>query len=209
MPPLKGVVHAAMVLDDGLIANLDRERVNAVLQPKVDGAANLDRLTRGANLDYFVLFSSATTLVGNPGQASYVAANAYLESLARTRRALGLPALAVAWGAIEDVGYLARQANVREKLSRRLGHAGIIARDALEALARLLAETGGGRRGPASLAVAPIDWATGHRELRWLNSPAYTQVIADAELNSSNGSDERISLAELVRGREPQAARDA
>jgi acyl transferase domain-containing protein/NADPH:quinone reductase-like Zn-dependent oxidoreductase/acyl carrier protein/short-subunit dehydrogenase len=209
MPPLKGVVHAAMVLDDGLISNLDRERVNAVLQPKVDGAANLDRLTRGANLDYFVLFSSATTFVGNPGQASYVAANSYLEGLARARRGLGLPALAVAWGAIEDVGYLARQASVREKLSRRLGHAGMTARDALEALGRLLAETDGGRRGPASLAVAPIDWATGRRELRWLSFPAYAQVIADAELNSSSGGDERISLIELVRGREPQAAREA
>jgi NAD(P)-dependent dehydrogenase (short-subunit alcohol dehydrogenase family) len=164
MPPLKGVIHAAMVLDDALIANLDQDRFADVMRPKIDGAANLDRLTRGATLDYFVLFSSATTVIGHPGQANYVAANAYLESLARGRVAEGLPALAVAWGAIEDVGYLARKADVREKLSRRLGQAGITAREALDALGRLLVETDG-RRQTAALVVAPVDWSAARRDL--------------------------------------------
>ena len=68
-----------MVLDDSIIANLDAEKLQKVLRPKVSGAENLDRLSRGMDLDYFVLFSSATTFVGNPGQGAYVAANAYLE----------------------------------------------------------------------------------------------------------------------------------
>ncbi len=96
LPPLRGVVHGAMVLEDGLIRNLDRRRLLRVLAPKVLGARNLDQLTRGLPLDFFVLYSSATTCFGNPGQGNYVAANLYLEALAEERRAAGRPALASA-----------------------------------------------------------------------------------------------------------------
>jgi phthiocerol/phenolphthiocerol synthesis type-I polyketide synthase C len=88
--PLKGVVHAAAVIDDGLVRNLDAEQMRRVLAPKILGARHLDELTRDLALDLFVLFSSATTVFGNPGQASYVAANAFLEALAEHRRASGL-----------------------------------------------------------------------------------------------------------------------
>ena len=81
MAPLKTVVHAAMVLDDALIENLTDERNRTVIEPKAKAAAILDQLTRQDDLDHFILFSSATTLVGNPGQANYVAANGYLEGL--------------------------------------------------------------------------------------------------------------------------------
>jgi acyl transferase domain-containing protein/NADPH:quinone reductase-like Zn-dependent oxidoreductase/acyl carrier protein/SAM-dependent methyltransferase len=208
LPPLKGVIHAAMVLDDGLIANLDEERFLSVLKPKVDGASNLDRLARDASLDYFVLFSSATTVIGNPGQANYVAANTYLESLARARRAEGLPGLAVAWGAIEDVGYLARKADVRGKLSRRIGQAGLTSREALDALGRVLSETRGGRRETAAVVIAPMDWALARRELKLLASPAYAPVVSDAELSAAD-TVTRVDLVGLVRGRDPQSARDA
>ena len=209
MPPLKGVVHAAMVLDDGLIDNLTEERFSTVMRPKIDGAANLDRLTRDLSLDYFVMFSSATTVIGNPGQANYVAANMYLESLARARRAAGLPALTVAWGALEDVGYLARKADVREKLSRRLGQAGLTAREALDALGRLLVETDAGRRETAALVVAPMDWAVARRELKLVASPVYAQVIADAEASGATDGGDRVDLVALVRGRDLQSAREA
>ena len=89
MPPVVGVLHAAMVLEDALLANLDRPRFERVVAPKVRGVDNLDAVTRGMPLDYFVLFSSATTLMGNPGQANYVAANAYMEGVARRRRQRG------------------------------------------------------------------------------------------------------------------------
>jgi NADPH:quinone reductase-like Zn-dependent oxidoreductase/short-subunit dehydrogenase/acyl carrier protein len=209
MPPLKGVIHAAMVLDDGLIENLTSERIAAVLRPKIDGAANLDRLTRDAALDYFVLFSSATTVIGNPGQANYVAANAYLESLARARRANGLPALAVAWGAIEDAGYLARKSDVRDKLARRLGQAGLTAQEALDALGRLLVETDGGRRESGALVVAPIDWSVARRELNVVASPVYAQVVAEAGTPTAADGVDRVDLVALVRGRDREAARDA
>jgi acyl transferase domain-containing protein/acyl-CoA synthetase (AMP-forming)/AMP-acid ligase II/NADPH:quinone reductase-like Zn-dependent oxidoreductase/acyl carrier protein len=106
--PLRGVVHAAGVLDDALVFNLDRARVANVLRPKVDGAWHLDRLTRGTALDWFVLFSSAAAMIGSPGQASYCAANAFLDALAHARRHAGLPALSVAWGPWQDLGMAAR-----------------------------------------------------------------------------------------------------
>jgi acyl transferase domain-containing protein/NADPH:quinone reductase-like Zn-dependent oxidoreductase/acyl carrier protein len=209
MPPIKGVVHAAMVLDDGPIESLVRSRVAAVLRPKIDGAANLDRLTRTDDLAYFILFSSASTVVGNPAQANYVAANAYLESLARARRADGLCGLAVAWGAIEDVGYLARSAGVRDKISRRFGKSGLTAREALDTLGRILSETDGGSRSAAVLTVASIEWSAIGRDLPVLASPVYRQVIAEADVSASDGAGRQIDLVDLVRGRDPQAARDA
>ncbi|NTV96861.1 MAG: SDR family NAD(P)-dependent oxidoreductase, partial [Thiobacillus sp.] len=152
LPPLKGIVHAAMVLDDGLIRNLDHERFLRVLGPKVAGAWNLHRLTRHLPLDLFVLYSSATTLIGNPGQANYVAANAYLEALAAYRRGLGLPATAVCWGAIADVGYLAQNQAVRASLEAHLGAAALDSGQALTRLGELLADQRNG------IAVFDFDW---------------------------------------------------
>ncbi|WP_240649380.1 type I polyketide synthase [Streptomyces sp. Z26] len=98
--PLGAVVHAAGVLDDGIVSSLTPERVRTVLRPKVDAAAHLDELTRelGLDLTAFVLFSSASGTFGGPGQGNYAAANAYLEAVAQRRRADGLPGLALGWG---------------------------------------------------------------------------------------------------------------
>ncbi|MGK7868976.1 SDR family NAD(P)-dependent oxidoreductase [Falsiroseomonas sp. E2-1-a20] len=137
--PIGGVVHAAAVLDDGAATAMDAARFRRVLAPKLQAAENLDRLTAGDPLTLFLLFSSATTAFGNPGQANYVAANAALEALARRRRAAGRPALAVAWGPIADVGMLADDREKAEKLNRRLGVAGMDAEAALSALPALLA----------------------------------------------------------------------
>lgn len=157
---IAGVVHTAMVLDDALIRDLDRDRLEDVLAPKVDGARHLDAATAELDLDYFVLFSSATTLVGNPGQGAYVAANAYLEGLARRRRREGRAALAIAWGAISDAGVLARDAATSQKLSRRLGLGMLTAAAALDHLGPCLADPGT----PPVMVHAPVDWRAG-REL--------------------------------------------
>ncbi|MEU7474232.1 type I polyketide synthase [Streptomyces sp. NPDC044984] len=97
--PLTGVVHTAGVLDDGVLDSLTPERFETVFHAKVTGALLLDELTRGHDLDVFALFSSASAAVGNPGQGNYAAANAVLDALAERRRADGLPATSVAYGA--------------------------------------------------------------------------------------------------------------
>ncbi len=108
MPPLRGLIHAAGILDDGVLLEQTAERFEKVLVPKVRGGWNLHLLTREVPLDFFVLFSSAASLLGSPGQGNYAAGNAFLDALAHHRRALGLPALSINWGPWADVGMAAR-----------------------------------------------------------------------------------------------------
>ncbi|MFE9922828.1 SDR family NAD(P)-dependent oxidoreductase [Streptomyces sp. NPDC005774] len=106
--PLRGVVHAAMHMDDAVLADLTDDRFAAVMAPKAAGAALLDRLTADRDLDLFLTYSSVSAGIGNPGQAAYAAANAYLEALTRARRDAGRTGTALAWGPIGETGYVAR-----------------------------------------------------------------------------------------------------
>ena len=138
--PLRGVIHAAGVLDDGVVAQLTSERFERVLAPKAAGAWNLHRATRGLSLDFFVLFSSAASLLGSPGQGNYAAANAFLDSLAHYRRGEGLPAVSIDWGPWGDVGMVASldardQARIMRQGLRLLSPA-----EGLAAFERLLAQ---------------------------------------------------------------------
>lgn len=151
MPPLRGIVHAAMVLDDGPVLQQTADRMRAVMGPKMSGAWNLHRLTLALPLDFFVLFSSFTSLVGNPGQANYVAANCFLDVLAWQRRAMGLPALAINWGAIDEVGYVAQH----DEVARHLDRIGIAAFSPDQAVAILASLLRGNR---AQIGAARVDW---------------------------------------------------
>ncbi|MFC9293539.1 type I polyketide synthase [Streptomyces sp. NPDC057011] len=102
--PLKGIVHTAGVLDDGIAATLTAQQLDRVLRPKVDAAWNLHELTKDLDLTAFVLYSSSAATFGGPGQANYSAANAFLDELARHRRTIGLPATALAWGLWAQTG---------------------------------------------------------------------------------------------------------
>jgi acyl transferase domain-containing protein/NADPH:quinone reductase-like Zn-dependent oxidoreductase/acyl carrier protein len=196
MPPLRGIVHAAMVIDDGLIRSLTADRLRSVLAPKVLGARHLDELTRELELDFFVLYSSATTLFGNPGQANYVAANGYLEALAGARRAAGRPALCIGWGPIADVGYLARDGQVKEMLEARMGGRALVAETALAVLEDLLAA-----RGP-DCGVLDFDWARLRRLLPTAQSPRFGLLAQESEEGAAgvDALDLRRSLEALGPG---------
>lgn len=118
--PLKGIVHAAGVIDDTVITSLTPERLEAVLRAKVDGAWNLHELTRDAGLAVFVMFSSLAGIVGSPGQGNYAAANAFLDGLAGYRRERGLPGLSIAWGLWEEASAMTRHLGDRELARMRL-----------------------------------------------------------------------------------------
>ncbi|GHD86105.1 type I polyketide synthase [Streptomyces naganishii] len=118
--PLRGVAHCAGVLEDGVVAELTPERLANVLRPKVDGAAHLHRLTAGLPLEMFLLVSSAAGVAGNAGQANYAAANVFLDQLAHHRRASGLPAVSVSFGAWAGEGLAGAHADL-DRMAR-LGH---------------------------------------------------------------------------------------
>ena len=117
MPPLGGVIHSVGVLSDGALPNQNWERFEQVLWPKIVGAWRLHELTKHLDLDLFVLFSSATGVLGNAGQANHAAANAFLDQLAAHRRSLGLVGQSIAWGAWSEVGEAAEQ---RERIASQL-----------------------------------------------------------------------------------------
>lgn len=105
--PLRGIVHAAGVLDDGVLSALTPERLETVFAPKLDGAWNLHQLSQDMALDFFIMFSSLSGVMGTPGQGNYAAANAFLDALAHHRQARGLCASSIAWGAWDGQGMAA------------------------------------------------------------------------------------------------------
>jgi acyl transferase domain-containing protein/acyl carrier protein len=140
-PPIRGVVHAAGVLRDGLLLQLDAAAMNAVMRPKMLGGWLLHRHFRKAPLDFFVVFSSTGSLMGQPGQGNYAAANTFLDALAHHRRAQGLPALCINWGPWADLGFAHTEGGRR--LTKSLALLGIHSLPpdrALELMERLLNE---------------------------------------------------------------------
>ncbi|MEU7628329.1 type I polyketide synthase, partial [Streptomyces hygroscopicus] len=148
--PLTAVIHAAGVLDDGLVDALDAERMERVLRAKAASAQNLHELTRDLDLSAFVLFSSLAGSVGAAGQGNYAAANAYLDALAELRRAEGLPATSIAWGPWAEGGMAADEA--LERRMRRDGVPPMAPESALAALRQAL------DLDDTAVTVADIDW---------------------------------------------------
>nr|WP_018681331.1 type I polyketide synthase [Actinokineospora enzanensis] len=132
--PLAAVIHAAGVLDDGIVTSLTPERVDTVLRPKVDGALNLHELTRDADLAAFVLFSSVSGVLGGPGQGAYAAANAFLDALAVHRVAAGLPGLSIDWGLWGEIGGMGGTLSAEDLA--RLASGGIVPMSTSDALVR-------------------------------------------------------------------------
>jgi len=186
---LDGIVHAAMVLDDAPVAEIDRARLEAVMRPKIGGARLLDHATRGQNLAHFWLYSSVAVRFGNPGQAAYVAANGALEDLARHRKAQGLPALAIAWPPIRDAGYLRTQTNLKDRIEAS-GMPALAALDALDLLDKALCND----PERATLTIAPADWSRLARSVPVLQDSLFELMQRD----SGPGAEEAIDIRTLV-----------
>jgi len=151
VPTLKGVLHLAGVRRDALLPLQTRQGLDAVIAPKAIGAWNLHNIVKGVKLDFFILFSSAASLLGSQGQANYSAANAFLDGLADYRHSLGLPALTIQWGPWAESGMAAEERVVHENLTS-LGFAYLSPDQGLTALEALLREYS------SSVAVFECDW---------------------------------------------------
>ena len=205
LPPVCGVVHAAGVLADAAFANLTNESCDKVWRPKVTGAERLaDYLTlRGLKPEFFVMFSSATVLLGNPGQANYVAANMALEALADKLRIKGMPAYVIGWGPVGDVGMLLANPQARRLLENTLGTPALASDDVLNAMETVISS-----REPSSHFFA-IDWSRVQklpvvREARfegiWKRmGHSAVQSVSMAELLSGKSTEEGVAtLADLI-----------
>jgi myxalamid-type polyketide synthase MxaB len=152
MPPLKGIIHSAGVLDDGFLIQQNWQSFDRVMAPKVNGAWNLHLLTQDKELDFFILFSSTASLLGAPGQGNYAAANAFLDALAHYRRARQLPAVSINWGPWEEVGMVAAADKRNQRRMMEQGMHFIPPATGMHILPQLL------QKEVTQVGVIPIDW---------------------------------------------------
>ena len=138
LPPLRGVFHCAMNIKDSTIINLNDEGFNQSTRAKVIGAWNLHQATKHLSLDFFALYSSVTAVLGPPGQAAYTAANAILDAFANDLQQLGVPAIAINWGAVCDVGHVADHPDISTAVGEQFGIAALPAKQMLMALNGLI-----------------------------------------------------------------------
>ena len=196
MPPLRGVIHAAGVLDDRLLANLDAESFRRVLGPKALGAWNLHDLTADSKLDFFIVFSSVASVLGSPGQANYAAANAFLDGLAHERRSHGLPCLSINWGPWAEVGMAARASGTRAPVSRVMHP--LAPELALAGLDRMFE-----KNAPAQAVAMSVDWSQLARSFNGQQPPALiSDLIREkakpAGAKAARQSGPHLSLQELL-----------
>ncbi|TMR08977.1 SDR family NAD(P)-dependent oxidoreductase [Nonomuraea turkmeniaca] len=171
---LRGIVHAAGVIEDATLANVDDELLARVWRGKADGAWTLHQATLDHDLDFFVVYSSLASLIGSPGQGAYAAANAYLDALVGYRLSQGLPATGIHWGAWSQVG--------RGRHLAQRGFLMISPDDGLDALERILAE------GHSQLAYSPIEIVTGVRNAgKCVSQQGWSRAPPDRGLSIGRG----------------------
>ena len=201
LPPLRGIFHSAMVLHDEPIARLTQEALAQVMAPKVQGAWNLHTATLALPLDFFVLYSSVATLFGSAGQASYSAANRFLDALAEQRNRAGLPALCINWGPLAEFGVLADNPSLVhyvEGFGLKLLH-----RADIFAWLRFLL-----RRRVAGAGVMQVDWSRFAQVNPKARTAAFfSQVLAARESKESAGG-LRQKLAEAPSAEQRLLLRD-
>ncbi len=198
--PLSAVVHAAGVLDDGVIGSLTAESLERVLTPKADTAWYLHELTEHMDLDAFVLFSSAAGALGSPGQGNYAAANAFLDALAAHRRTLGLAGSSIAWGLWEDASGMA--GGLSEADRSRMTRAGIGALSSAQGLELFDGALGAGE---ALTLPVSLDFQTLRAQVRIGVLPVLFSDLV--RVSTPRSSEQGASLARRL-ATTPEAERD-
>ncbi len=184
--PIKGIFHAAAILDDDLLKNQSLDKYRTVAASKLEGAWILHKWTKHLPLDHFVMFSSVTSVLGNQGSANYVAANCFVDALAHHRRNLGLPALTVNWGLIANVGMAQQDPEIR----RHLEEGGLVAlhtRHGLKLLGRELEQR------TTQVTIAPVNWP------RWLKFHHKDESPRFSRIAQSDESVQKESISKLDR----------
>ena len=197
MPPLRGIIHSATVLDDRSLADQDRASMDRVLGPKAQGAWNLHSLT--TDLDFFVLYSSISSLFGTRGQANYVAANCVLNSLATLRRRQGQAASVIQWGVLGETGIVARDANTAKYLEQ-MGLTAMSIDDALLGLRDVIYGD------LESLTVVEADWSRFAASLVPMAGDRRITLLTDAA--GSGGSGAGAEVIEAFKGLSDEGRRD-
>jgi acyl carrier protein/NADP-dependent 3-hydroxy acid dehydrogenase YdfG len=178
MPPLRGIIHSAGAIDDGVLLQQDWARFDKVMTAKIYGTWNLHMLTQNKALDFFVLFSSGASLIGSAGQGNHAAANAFMDALAHYRRGLGLPAVSINWGAWSEIGTV-----VRHSQSDRFtmhGKSTIAPQQGLLILEHLLSRQVGT---PPQVGVLPVKWLEVFEQFGERKQPTFfSELIKEVRL---------------------------
>ncbi|MCP4122254.1 MAG: SDR family NAD(P)-dependent oxidoreductase [Bacteroidetes bacterium] len=186
MPPLKGIQHAAMVLDDGSIPEINYDRYVKVFRPKAVGCWMLHEATKDMDLDHFISYSSISAIYGNPGQVSYVGANSFLDNFSHWRRSQGLPATTINWGVIGDVGFVARnaaQSGVVGELLYKQGWKTFSMQQATWILEQMLLNN------PIQRVATDSDWEMiGGFYPHSANSSRFAHLVSEKELSAGGGT---------------------
>lgn len=177
LAPLKGIIHAAGIIDDGILLQQTADRFEKVMAPKVNGAWNLHKLTVDKELDFFVSFSSTASVLGVTGQSSYAAANAFLDSLAGFRSSLGLPALTINWGGWEDTGMAAQLSEKDIEHLEQVGVKALRPEEGLRILGLLISQRDAVSE---SVAVLDVEWETLLKTYSIEKTPSILRLIRAA-----------------------------
>jgi polyketide synthase 12/myxalamid-type polyketide synthase MxaB len=196
-PPLAGVVHAAGVLDDGMLVQQDWSRFERVMQAKVRGAIVLHELSREFAFDWMIMFSSIASMWGSLGQGNYAAANAFLDSLAHARRQAGLPAMTINWGPWADVGMAARMDAGNRHWWQVMGIGTIPPAQGMTAMEMVVQDN------PAQVAVLPLEWPKVMARLQMARPPVLISDLVLDQRPTVEASREWLAFVETLREAPP------
>ncbi len=189
LPPVRGIIHAAGVLDDVVLQHMSWDSFTRVMAPKVYGAWNLHLLTQNCPLDFFVCFSSVASLLGSPGQGNYAAANAFMDVLAHHRQTMGLPGLSINWGPWAETGMAVNLDIRHQKRIAAMGITPLASEQGLQILGQLL-----GQSSP-QVGVVPVEWSVFQEQFSFGNQmPLLSELVRETKSIADKPADPQTEI---------------